>query len=108
VLDAQWLGVYEMSKAIPDWLVQVVWFAAGICATGAVWYFLSQKDYTWTVVAALGALVLAVLAVYLHRCKDSRNRRHREQLATFLAEAQRLRGRLNEVPLPVTDPATKI
>jgi hypothetical protein len=84
-------------------MVQVAWFAAGICATGAFWYFLSQNDYTWTVVTGLGALVFAGLAVYLHTCKDrlSRNHRHREQLATFLTEVQR--RRLDEEPLPVRD-----
>jgi hypothetical protein len=72
-------------------MVQVAWFVAGICAMGAFWYFLSQNDYTWTVVTGLGALVFAGLAVYLHTCKDgsSRNRRHREQLATFLTEQKR-------------------
>jgi hypothetical protein len=97
------LGVYDMSKVIPDWMVQVAWFAAGICATGAFWYFLSQNDYTWTIVTGLGALVFAGLAVYLHTRKDGslRNHRHREQLATFLTEAQGLRRRLDEVPLPV-------
>jgi hypothetical protein len=94
-----------MSKVIPDWMVQVAWFAAGVCATGAFWYFLSQNDYTWTVVTGLGALVFAGLAVYLHARKDgsSRDHRHRERLATFLTEAQRLRRRLDEVPLPVRD-----
>jgi hypothetical protein len=92
-----------MSKVIPDWMVQIAWFAAGICATGAFWYFLSQNDYSWTVVTGLGALVFASLAVYLHTCQDgpSRTHRHREQLAIFLTEAQRLRGRLDEEPLPV-------
>jgi len=99
------LGAYDMSKVIPDRMVQVAWFAARFCATGAFWYFLSQHDYTWTVVTGLGALVFASLAVYLHTCKDgsSRNHRHREQLAHFLTEAQQLRRRLDEVPLPVRD-----
>ena len=94
-----------MSKSIPDWMVQVAWFAAGICATGAFWYFLSKNDYTWAVLTGLGALVFAGLAVYLHTRKDgsSRNHWHSEQLATFLTEAQGLRRRLDEVPLPVRD-----
>lgn len=94
-----------MTKLIPDWMVQVAWFAAGICATGAFWYFLSQKDYTGTVLTGLGALIFAGLAVYLHIRKDGSARKHvhREQLAAFLTEAQRLRTRIDEVPLPIGD-----
>jgi len=86
-------------------MVQVAWFAAGICATGAFWYFLSQKDYTGTVVTGVGAFVFAGLAVYLHVRKDgsSRKHQHKEQLAAFLIEAQQLRTRLDEVPLPIRD-----
>jgi hypothetical protein len=97
------MGVYDMSKVIPDWMVQVAWFAAGICATGAFWYFLSQKDYTWTVVTGFGALVFAGLAVYLHVDGSSHKHRHKEQIASFLKEAQQLRTRLDEVPVPIGD-----
>ena len=54
-----------MSRVIPDWVVQVAWFAAGICATGAFWDFLSQNDYTWTAVTGLAAVACAGLAIYL-------------------------------------------
>ncbi len=107
------LGVDDMTtRAVPTWLVQVAWFLAGICATGAFWYFLSQKDYTWTFLAGLGALVFAGVAVYLHMQVGPSGLgdvgiedrvRHREQLAAFLTEAQQLRTRLAEVPLPIED-----
>jgi hypothetical protein len=92
-----------MTKAIPDWMIQVAWFAAGICATGAFWYFLSQKEHTWTIVAAVGALGFASLAICLHMRKDGPAQRHRytEQMAAFLTEAQQLRARLDDTPLPI-------
>jgi hypothetical protein len=50
-----------------------------------------------------GCVGICQLGRYLHTCQDgsSRTHRHREQLAIFLTEAQRLRGRLDEEPLPV-------
>ena len=86
-------------------MVQAAWFAAGIFATGAFWYFLSQKEYIWTTVAGLGAIAFAVFAVYLHVRKEGSSGKHRhgERLASFLMEAQHLRARLGEVPLPNQD-----
>jgi hypothetical protein len=92
-----------MTKGIPEWIIQVTWFVAGICATGALWYFLSQKDYPWAVLSGLGALLFAGFAIYLQVRKVGSSHRHSEQLAAFLAEGQRLRTRLDEVPLPVGD-----
>lgn len=34
-----------MRNVTPDWLLNLTWFAAGISATGALWYFLSQRNY---------------------------------------------------------------
>jgi hypothetical protein len=28
----------------PDWLIQSIWFMAGVLATGAIWYFLSRNE----------------------------------------------------------------
>jgi len=44
-LNAQSLGRiwFKMGKMAPEWLVNAVWFVAGISATGAFWYFLSQR-----------------------------------------------------------------
>ena len=38
-----------MMRMTPDWLHQLLWYLSGICATGAVWYFLSQKNYRATI-----------------------------------------------------------
>ena len=55
----------ENTKMTPDWLHQILWYISGICATGAVWYFLSQKNYHATIWTAYAAAVLALLAVAL-------------------------------------------
>jgi hypothetical protein len=53
----------------------------------------------------LGSVLFASLAVYLQRQSDPavRNRPHRDQLAIFLTEAQVLRARKDEDPLPVEE-----
>jgi heme/copper-type cytochrome/quinol oxidase subunit 2 len=60
-------------KKIPDWIIQVTWFVAGICATGALWYFLSTKEYTMAVIAVIGAVVFSLIAISLHRSNDKLN-----------------------------------
>lgn len=83
----------------------VAWFVAGIFATGAFWYYLSKGSSLGTWTSAICAVLFALLAVYLQRQSDPavRNRPHRDQLATFLAEAQALRARKDESPLPVEE-----
>jgi len=92
-----------MPRVIADWLPQLAWFVAGVFATGAFWYFLSQRDYLPTVGAGIGTVVFVGLALFLHTRKAHTPHALREQLAKFLAEAQQLRTRLDEVPLPVND-----
>ncbi|WP_321847880.1 hypothetical protein [Burkholderia diffusa] len=57
-------------RNIPEWTIQLAWAVFGIFATGAVWYFLSLKQYGWVACSAVAALVLAGVAIYLHRRKD--------------------------------------
>jgi hypothetical protein len=57
-------------KTIPDWTIQTCWWVSGIFATGAVWYFLSIKNYQGVVVAGIGAVAFAMFAIALHRQKD--------------------------------------
>jgi hypothetical protein len=92
-------------RAVPDWLVQLVWFVASVYATGALWYFLSKDDYVGAGLSVLGAVSLAVVAVYLHRLNDrsGRQRRRREALAAFLDELRTIRGRSNEEPPPLSE-----
>ena len=92
-----------MKRTVPDWLVQLVWFIAGIYATGALWYFLSRDDFLSAALSLGGAVMLTFVAVQLNRLNDksTRYKAHREQLAGFMKEAEVLRTRSTEVPLPV-------
>jgi hypothetical protein len=83
----------------------VAWFVAGIFATGAFWYYLSKGSLIGSWSSAIGAVLFVALAVHLQRQCDPRvrNRPHRDQLATFLTEAQVLRARKDEDPLPVEE-----
>jgi len=49
----------------PDWLIQIAWFVAGVFGTGAIWYFLSQKNYQFALWSGFGAAVCALLAITL-------------------------------------------
>jgi hypothetical protein len=92
-----------MRRTVPAWLLQLVWFLAGVFATGAVWFFLSKDEYVsaWLSVGATVALVL--VAVQLHRLndRDARFRGIREALAAFATEASALAAKASEEPLPV-------
>src|SRR5436309_1789967 len=94
-----------MRRRIRAWMLPAAWFVASIFATGAFWYFLSTKNYRGTFVSGLGAIVFAFLAIYLHQSTDSSvaHASHRDQLSHYLQEAQKLRSRLGEQPLPVAD-----
>lgn len=90
---------------IREWMSPTAWFAAGIFATGAFWYFLSNKNYYGILGSGLGAIVFAGLAIYLHQLsyKSALHASHREQLGRYLSEAQGLRSRLSEQLLPIAD-----
>jgi hypothetical protein len=94
-----------MAYYIRNWMAPTAWFVAGVFATGSFWHFLSQQNIWGTVLSGIGALICAGLAIYLtHRSDRSViNAPHGERLTTFLSEAQRLRSRLNEQPLPIAD-----
>ncbi|MDG4549291.1 MAG: hypothetical protein P9F19_08060 [Candidatus Contendobacter sp.] len=59
-----------MSRTVPDWVIQTCWWISGIFATGALWYFLSIKDYSYAAGSGVLALIFALAAVALHRRKD--------------------------------------
>jgi hypothetical protein len=67
---------------IPDFVPYVTWFVAGIFATGAFWYFLSQRNYHMSLWAAFLAVVLALLAVAFHIHNDL-VRRDKEGVRAF-------------------------
>jgi hypothetical protein len=87
------------------WFAPAAWFVAGIFATGAFWYFLSQNSLAGAIWSGLAAIAFAFLAIWFHRQTDrpTVNAPHKAQLAAFLTEAQTLRARLNEQPLPIAD-----
>jgi hypothetical protein len=58
-------------RSVPDWSIQVAWWASGIFATGGAWYFLSAKELVLAAGSAVCAVVLAAVAVALHRRKDA-------------------------------------
>ena len=90
---------------VRGWMPPVAWFVAGVFATGAFWYYLSKDSSLGSWISAIGAVLFVGLAVHLQRQSDPwvRNRPYRDQLATFLTEAQSLRARKDEVPLPVEE-----
>lgn len=71
----------------PDWLHQSLWFVSGVFATGAFWYFLSQKNYHATLWSGFGAVVVALLAVVL-LIRNDLIRRERELPASPPPEAR--------------------
>ncbi len=67
----------------PDWVFQLMWFIAGVGGTGAVWYFLAERNYhalLWTVFATV--VVLFVVALHIRN-----NLLRRDQQAATLAGA---------------------
>ena len=94
-----------MKNRVPPWLVQVVWFLASIYATGALWYYLSRDDHVGAGLSLLGAIVLPVVAIQLHRLndRDVRFLTRREQLAGFIKEAEAILGRSATDPLPISE-----
>ena len=58
-------------RSVPEWSIQLTWWASGIFATGAVWYFLSTNNTKYVAVSALVAASFAGVAVFLHRKKDA-------------------------------------
>lgn len=94
-----------MKRVVSERVIQLTWFMAGVFATGAVWYFLSQDDFPTAGISAAAAVVLGGLAFYLHGLNDNaaKTRKHREQLGAFLTEAQALSARENEDPPPIQE-----
>ena len=94
-----------MKRLVPGWLTQLVWFLAGIFATGAVWFFLSRDEYLFAWLSVAATAVLTVVAVQLHRLndRDARFRIIRERLAAFAEEATALAARSTEEPLPIQE-----
>jgi hypothetical protein len=54
----------------PKWLLQLMWFGAGVGGTGALWYFLSQGMHRAAALTAFTTVVVVVIAVALHVRND--------------------------------------
>ncbi|MFM9424322.1 hypothetical protein RCH10_000750 [Variovorax sp. GrIS 2.14] len=63
-------GAHRM-RFVPDWSIQLAWWASGIFATGAAWYFISTKDFTSAAYSVFFAIVFAGIAIFLHLKKDA-------------------------------------
>lgn len=87
---------------MPEWLIQITWFVAGVFATGAFWYFLSVKNNEAALFSGIAAIVLAGLAAYLHRLNDQASQLlvHRNKITDFIAEGHLLAAKINEEELP--------
>lgn len=59
-------------RTVPEWAIQLSWALCGIFSTGAVWYFLALKEYSYAALGGMGAVLFAGLSIYLHRLKDRR------------------------------------
>jgi hypothetical protein len=83
--------------------LQLVWFLAGVFATGAVWFFLSRDEYLFAWLSVGATIVLTVVAIQLHRVNDreARFRERREALAAFAEQATLLSARSSEEPPPI-------
>jgi hypothetical protein len=54
----------------PEWFFQFLWYGAGIGGTGAVWYFLSQRQFHVALWVGFGTSVVVCLAITLHIRND--------------------------------------
>lgn len=54
----------------PEWAFQFLWFSAGLGGTGAVWYFLSQRDYHTALWTGFATVVVVFFTIALHIRND--------------------------------------
>ena len=66
---------------IPTWAVTLVWFLAGVFATGAFWYFLGQKNKLGTLWTGFLTVAFALLAIALQIHNDLLSRTRDAQTA---------------------------
>lgn len=59
-----------MRHMTPDWVLQLTWFLAAMGATGALWYFLAQKNFHGVLWSCYFTAVLVLLAISLHVRND--------------------------------------
>ena len=84
----------------PDWLFQVMWFGASVGATGAIWYFLSQRNYHAVLWWGFATAIVILLAVTLHIRNDLL--RSEQQPTTTNPSPASERPALENLPAAVT------
>ncbi len=60
----------QLRVMTPKWLVQMLWFVASLGGGGALWYFLSQRNYHAAILTGCATAVVVALAVAIHVRND--------------------------------------
>jgi hypothetical protein len=70
-----------MAVPIPEWLIQLTLFAAGLAGTGAFWYLLGRKHYRTAIASAVATIILVVLMInfYMHNDRVRRSLESRRE-----------------------------
>ena len=90
----------------PEWLLQVIWWGAGVGGSGAVWYFMSVRNYHAALWTGFGTAVVVLLAIALHIRNDIvRNERQRASVSPRPAAPERPAS--TSLPAEVTTPIMK-
>jgi hypothetical protein len=89
---------------IPEWLIQLTWFAASVCATGVFWFFLSNKNYVATLWTGFATIVLSLAAVTLHIHNDIK-RRAADAPESALPETAVIESVPSTAPIDAANPA---
>ena len=94
-----------MKQLIPDWFIQILWFIAGIFATGAFWYFRSVKDADSEMISGVAAVMFAAVAAYLTKLNNRSMylKKCRETIAKYINEINVLVMQIDEgkLTLPI-------
>jgi hypothetical protein len=89
----------------PDWLFQVMWFGAGVGGTGAIWYFLSERNYHAALWTGFATAVVFLLAVTLH-IRNDLLRKEQQPATTNPSPAPERPTLENETPIATYPPAS--
>src|SRR4030042_2677602 len=74
------------SKMTSDWLLQILLVAVSILGGGAVWYFISQKQFHHALWSGLAAAILLLVVVALFIRNDIIKREIQAKTPTYFGE----------------------
>jgi len=77
---------YRGDEMAPDWLLQVLLVVVGIIGGGAIWYFISQKQYHHALWSGLVASILFLLVIALFIRNDIIRREIQAKIPTYFGE----------------------